>query len=112
MKYGNISHQAAQALVNRGTKYDQGWSWNFDPRLRFISSNLPYEDELRALFKAIEAPVCLIRATQGVPYPETIFQSRAESIKNLTIHELEGGHHVHMDTPSPVAKIISQFLES
>lgn len=39
-----------------------------------------------------------------------IFQERAQSIKNLTIYEVKGGHHVHMDDPSPVAKIISQFL--
>ena len=112
MKIGNISHQAAEALVYRGTKKcEEGWVWTFDPRLRCISSTTPYEDELRAMFKAIEAPVCLIRAKQGVPYPESTFQGRAQSIKNLTIHELEGGHHVHMDNPAPVAKIISQFLD-
>ncbi len=112
MKIGNISYQAAQALVYRGIKKcEGGWSWTFDPRLRCVSSTIPYEDELRTMFKAIEAPVCLIRAKQGVSYPEDIFQGRAQSIKNLIIHELQGGHHVHMDNPTPVAKIISQFLD-
>lgn len=111
MKIGGISYQAAQALVCRGTKkLEQGWSWTFDRRLRCISSTIPYEDELRAMLKSIEAPVCLIRARQGVPYPEKIFQERAASIKKLTVHELQGGHHLHMDDPVPVAKIISQFL--
>lgn len=111
MKIGNISYQAARALVCRGTKKEEeGWSWTFDQRLRCISSTIPYEDELRAMLKSIEAPVCLIRAKQGVPYPENIFQERVRSIKNLTIHELPGGHHLHMDDPAPVARIISQFL--
>lgn len=111
MKIGNLSYQAAQALVYRGTqKCEEGWVWTFDPRLRYVGSTMPYEDELRAMFKAIEAPVCLIRAKQGVPYPESTFKGRAESIENLSIHELQGGHHVHMDDPAPVAKIISQFL--
>jgi pimeloyl-ACP methyl ester carboxylesterase len=111
MKIGNISYQAAQAFVYRGTnKCENGWVWNFDPRLRCVSSTTPYEDELRAMFKAIEAPVCLIRAKEGVPYPYSTFQGRSQAIKNLTIHEVQGGHHVHMDDPSPVAKIISQFL--
>jgi pimeloyl-ACP methyl ester carboxylesterase len=112
MKIGNISYQAAQALVHRGTiKCEKGWVWSFDPRLRCVSSTTPYEDELRAMFNAIEASVCLIRAKEGVPYPDNTFQGRAQAIKNLNIHEVQGGHHVHMDHPAPVAKIISQFLE-
>ncbi|MEO8965259.1 MAG: alpha/beta hydrolase [Gammaproteobacteria bacterium] len=113
MKIGNISYQAAQALVYRGTqKCDGGWSWAFDPRLHCVGSTIPYEDELRAMFRAIESSVCLIHAKQGVPYPDDVFQGRAKSIKNLTIQEVQGGHHVHMDNPLPVAKIISQFLNA
>ena len=112
MKIDNISHQAAQALVQRGIQpAKEGWFWTFDPRLRCVSSTLPYEDEQRAMFQAIKAPVCLIRAKQGVPYPERIFQERSRAIKNLTLHEVSGGHHVHMDEPASVATIISQFLE-
>lgn len=111
MKIGNISYQAAQALVNRGTKKcKEGLVWTFDQRLRCVSSTIPYEDELRAMFQAIESPVCLIRAKQGVPYPDSIFQERSQSIKNLIIHEVQGGHHVHMNDPIPVANIISPFL--
>lgn len=111
MKTGNISHQAAEALVLRGTKQsDKGWHWTFDQKLRCISSTIPHEDELLAMFKAIEMPVCLIRAKEGVPYPEAVFKSRSQAIKDLIIHEIPGGHHVHMDDPAPVAKIITQFL--
>jgi pimeloyl-ACP methyl ester carboxylesterase len=112
MKSGNISYQASQTLTLRGTtKTKEGYSWTFDRRLRSVASTLPYEDELRRMFNAIVAPVCLIRAKQGVPYPEKIFQERANAIKNLIIHELPGGHHIHMDDPKPVAKIISEFLK-
>jgi pimeloyl-ACP methyl ester carboxylesterase len=112
MNVGNISYQAAQALVSRGTKKgEKGWYWTFDKRLRCVSSTLPYEDELRALFHAIEAPVCLIRAQQGVPYPEETFRDRAQAIKNLIIHEVQGGHHVHMDEPGSISEIITNFLE-
>ena len=111
MKSGNISYQASQALALRGTtKSKEGYIWTFDRRLRSVTSTLPYEDELRTMFNAIVAPVCLIRAKQGVPYPEKIFQERAQSLKNLTIHELPGGHHIHMDDPKPVATLISAFL--
>ena len=111
MNIGNISYKAALALVHRGMKkHTKGWSWTFDPRLRFVNSTLPYEDELRTMFNAIQSPVCVIRGNQGIQYPEEIFQGRAESIKKLSIHKLEGGHHIHMDNPKPVAKCISQFF--
>ncbi|MGQ3888897.1 alpha/beta fold hydrolase [Legionella sp. CNM-1927-20] len=113
MKIGNISYQAAQALVTRGTiKSKDGWHWTFDQRLRCVSSTLPGEDELKQLFKAIEVPVCLIRAKQGVSYPKEIFQSRAQCLRDLIVHEVQGGHHVHMDNPAPVANLISQFFNS
>lgn len=110
MKIGPISYQAAEALVSRGTvKSKEGWHWTFDRRLRRIGFTLPYEDELKAMFQAIEMPVCLIRAKQGVSYPQEIFQQRTHTIKNVTLHEIEGGHHVHMDNPLLVSKIISNF---
>ncbi|KGP64415.1 lipase [Legionella norrlandica] len=113
MAIGNVSYQAAQALVRRGTKrIEEGWVWTFDPRLRCISSTIPHEDETRAMLRGIEVPVCLILADQGVSYPQAIFEGRAQSIRDLTIHRVQGGHHVHMDNPAPVAKIISQYLGS
>ncbi len=112
MKIGNISYEAACALVNRGTtKLNDGWVWTFDKRLRCVSATLPHEDELTTMFQAIKSPVCLIRAKQGVAYPKTTFANRARAIENLTIHELQGSHHVHMDDSAPVAKIITEFLD-
>ncbi len=111
MNIGAISYEAAKALVNRGTERSKrGWYWTFDRRLRCVSTTLPCEDELRQMFKALLSKVCLIRAKQGVSYPPDIFQSRAQCIQNLTIHEVDGGHHVHMDNPTPVANIILDVL--
>ncbi len=111
MRIGNISFQAAQALATRGMVLSsKGWHWTFDKRLRCVSSTLPHEDELQQMYNALETPVCLIRAQQGVPYPAPIFKERANAIKNLSIYEIAGGHHVHMDDPTLVAQIISDYL--
>lgn len=113
MKTGPISFQAAEALVNRGTAQTiAGISWTFDRRLKCLSFTLPYEDELMAMFKAIDIPVCLIRAEHGITYPEAIFHKRSQAIRNLRLYSLLGGHHLHMDNPEPVAKIITSFFES
>jgi pimeloyl-ACP methyl ester carboxylesterase len=111
MKIGNISHQAAKALVSRGTiQTEAGWHWTYDKRLRCVGSTLPLEDELRQMLSAIKAPVCLIRALQGIPYPDELYQSRKQYFNELTIHEIPGGHHVHMDNPKLVAGIIAGYL--
>jgi len=111
MKSGDISYQAAQALVKRGTKQtNQGIVWTFDPALWILSSFLPHDDELIILLKALTQPLCIIRADKGVPYPEHVWQNRAAAVKNLSVHVVPGGHHVHMDNPDVVAPIISRFL--
>ncbi|HXW52947.1 MAG TPA: alpha/beta hydrolase [Myxococcota bacterium] len=111
MKLGPIGYQSAEALVNRGTRQTgNGIMWTFDPALQFISSTLPLEDEIMRLFGALTAPICLIRADKGVPYPENIWLARSRAIQNLTVIKVSGGHHVHMDDPTKVAPIISQFL--
>lgn len=113
MKIGNISYQAAQALVKRGTqKTEAGIMWTFDRRLRCLSSTLPFEDELQSMFHGIDIPVCLIRAEQGVTYPKATFLERCQAIRDLKLHSLAGGHHVHMDEPNQVAAIASRFLLS
>lgn len=62
------------------------------------------------MFQAIDIPVCLIRAEQGIPYPEEVFCKRSQAIQDLSIHSLPGEHHLHMDAPVPVAKIIKNFF--
>ncbi|AWN73641.1 alpha/beta hydrolase [Legionella anisa] len=113
MKIGPISYQAAESLVSRGTvKRKDGWQWTFDKRLRCVGFTLPYEDEIRAMFRTLDPPICLIRAKQGVPYPENFFHERMQSIKNVTLHEVQGGHHVHMDSPELIADISIHFLNN
>jgi hypothetical protein len=111
MKGGKISHQAAQALVARGTiKNPYGRQWTFDERLRCVASTLPHEDELLWMFSSIAAPGCLILANNGLRYSKAVFENRAQAIRDLTIVEIDGGHHVHMDNPMAVASEIARFL--
>ena len=107
MKISNISHQAAKALVERGIKqYNAGWVWTFDRRLRCVSSMVPFEDELNTMLNGISMPTYLIRADQGVKYPENVFEARVNAVPNLTIHHMSGGHHAHMDNPRQAADIL------
>lgn len=71
---------------------------------------VPYEDEIITMLKNLDVATCLIRSKQGVPYPKNIFESRINAVSNLTVHQVEGGHHAHMDDPNQTAKILRTFL--
>lgn len=106
-----ISYSASQALVERGTEEGpSGVVWTFDRRLRCDRSSFPFNDRVIAMLCAIEAPVCLIRASNGLRYPPEVYAARVAAVNHLEQHWLSGGHHVHMDDPTAVAQVIQDFL--
>lgn len=42
---------------------------------------------------------------------ERILKVFKENNPDFELHQIEGGHHVHMDKPEVVARIINAFLE-
>ena len=113
MKTGPLTYEAAFALAERGTQVvEKGFIWNFDRRLRCLSSMLPHEDELGAMFKTLRIPVGLIKAKQGLSYPIDVFEKREAAIHDLKVMECEGGHHAHMENPEVVAQLMCEFLST
>jgi pimeloyl-ACP methyl ester carboxylesterase len=113
MKSGRISHQSAAAITKRGTeKNSDGYVWTYDRRLLSMQPSFPFNDQVNAMFSSLAASTCLIKAKQGLNYPEGIFEHRKSMIKKLEYHEIEGGHHVHMDDSAPVAKILDNFIRN
>lgn len=111
MKTGPLTYRAAHALAERGTQTTElGTIWNFDRRLRCLSSTLPHEDELAAMFKALAIPVGLIKSNRGLSYPSTIFEKRKTAIRDVKMMECDGGHHAHMENPEAVAQLLQEFL--
>lgn len=110
MKIGRIAHKSVEALVERGVKSaPNGVFWDVDHRLRCVAVTLPHEDEIMSMYQALDIPVLFVRAQDGVTYDPQLLKVRRSAIKNLTTVEIDGGHHVHMDAPEPVAKAISKF---
>jgi pimeloyl-ACP methyl ester carboxylesterase len=111
LKATPMEKKSVEHLVERGLqKKGDFFYWRTDPRLLFKPLIMFTESQVEAFLKNITTPTCLIRPDQGWPFEESLFISRTQQISNLEIHRLPGKHHVHMDDPKPIAKIITDFF--
>ncbi|MDH3451701.1 MAG: alpha/beta hydrolase [Gammaproteobacteria bacterium] len=108
---GDFDFDCAMILSRRGTREcEGGYTWRSDPALRVKSPQYLSEAQVAAYLRAIAAPTLLVRATRGLPVRRRAIESRYEHVPQLQIHDVEGGHHVHLENASPVAEILSDFL--
>ena len=109
---GGISNEAALLLTERGVKpLEDGVAWRRDRRLTLPSPFRLTEKQIRAFIAAIECPTLVVLGSHHSPWwNEEAMQSRADSARDLTVVELEGYHHLHMETPEPVAEAINHFF--
>ena len=98
-------------VVRRGlAAKGAGFVWRSDPRLRIPSGQRLTPGQAEAVLARIAAPVLLVRARQGIPIPPALFASMQAAVRTLTLVELDGGHHVHLEHPGAVAEAVAGFL--
>lgn len=103
---------AAQLLAERGVaQSDEGWYWSLDPRLALRNPVSFTEEHSRAFLTRISVPVLLVAASSFWKMQRHWFDLRVSYIRDLELHELDGGHHQHMEAEAPqVAALVAQFL--
>lgn len=108
----SLSDAAIACLLRRGLqeRADGQVTWRTDRRLRAISRLRFTEDQVLAFLRRITCPTLLVRATNGFPLANEWGRRRCDAIENLTIEDVEGGHHVHLDEPTVVAPLLQRFL--
>lgn len=107
-----MDEASATTLVTRGlepSEDGEGYQWRADPKLRLDSRLRLSEDQVKAFLRAIRCPVLLIRADEGWPHDPAARKARMDCVEGLELVELPGRHHLHLDTPDPVADAIVQF---
>ncbi len=110
---GGLDEAAARLLVERATVAVEGGGvqWRSDRRLRLPAPYRFTEDQVLALLRAIRAPTRLAVGDRGLPpMARPALEQRVAAIGDLTIDHLEGHHHLHMETPRPVADALGPFL--
>ncbi|MCE7508535.1 alpha/beta fold hydrolase [Alloalcanivorax xenomutans] len=109
---GGLETESARLLCERGlVAVEGGWTWRTDMRLRIASSVRFTEEQVEGFVRAIEAPTLLILGENGLA-GEVKFEHRFDWLRDARRVILPGRHHLHMDTPEPVAAEIQGFLAS
>lgn len=107
-----LSEPVARCLVERGiAPVESGFVWRTDPRLTTTTAVRAPEDTVREWIGAIAAPALVIAAQQAPPYFDpALREARIACLPNGRGIQLPGAHHLHMETPGPVAAELRQFL--
>jgi len=109
----SLPEAAALHLARHGTEpFEGGVAFTFDPRHRRRFAQGYDEAQWLALQAAVTCPVQLIRGEQGLtPAPQRL-RARLEALPSLvgTPHVFPGGHHVHLERPSEVARVLATFI--
>jgi pimeloyl-ACP methyl ester carboxylesterase len=110
---GYVSLDIAKQLCERGLCEDQGtYSWRHDQRLLFPSPLHLTEEQILSCLKKIKVKTCLFWASEGFPFDSKLMQNRINSVPDLKLIHLKGGHHIHMEEPEVVGKHLLNFLLS
>lgn len=116
LRANKMTRESAQLIVERQLEPvhvagKEKWQWRFDSKLRITSPSYFTEAQVQAVLAAIACPVLCILADEGYLADREKTDERLKKISNVKTITLKGNHHLHLDTPVPVANEINQFLK-
>lgn len=107
-----LSEEGAAILAKGGLQfYDGYYSWTYDIRLQIPYSVLLTDEQVNVIMDSFTSDCLLIIASQGIVKINDEQLVKVKLQKNTHFVELEGKHHLHLDTPIPVAKLINDFFQ-
>ena len=110
---GYVSLDIAKILCERGLVEKHGlFYWRHDRRLLVPSPLRMTEKQIISCLEEFSVKTCLIWASKGFSFDSKLMQGRVKAVKNLKIEHLDGGHHVHMEQPEVVSKLLADFYLS
>lgn len=102
---------SARLLTERQLeRVDNGYQWRFDPLWRISRSQYQTEEQVHAMLAAVACPTLVILGEDGYLTARSSSQARLDALNPSQTLTLPGHHHVHMDSPEPVAIAINRFL--
>ncbi|MGQ7847496.1 alpha/beta fold hydrolase [Granulosicoccus sp. 3-233] len=111
LKAARMANSSARLIIDRQlSRTEEGYRWRFDPRWRFASAQYLTEAQVKAILGAIQCRTLTIVADDGFLTRRAETSSRLDCLQHHQNIRLPGHHHLHMDTPEPVAAAINRFL--
>ncbi|XXT24212.1 alpha/beta hydrolase [Sorangium sp. So ce429] len=112
VQLADLLWDTAERLVERDLReVPGGYTWRSDWRLKLPAVRTLGEEQILAFLRAIAAPTLLIMA-ERTALKEPFYPRRIESVRDIRVQTLAGGHHLHMENAEQVAEAISAFLLS
>ena len=111
----NLTREAAEALVARGTVEADGGSgvrFSHDLGLKKTALTSYTQDQLQAFLEAIRCPVLIVRPVDGVLIDDSAVDACLSWLRRGSVASVPGGHHAHADkTYLPaVIEALGEFL--
>jgi pimeloyl-ACP methyl ester carboxylesterase len=109
-----MSDAATDLLLDRALQaVEGGFTWRTDPRLTLTTPFRASEDQVLAMLGAIECPSLVLLADPPTTYlGGPVGEARLAALRPRGVVRIHGGHHLHLDDPTPVAAAIIAFWES
>lgn len=112
-KRGYLSLEHSHKLCERGMyEQDGALYWRHDKRLLAPSPLHMTEAQVLSCLSTITAKSMLCSANNGYSFSEKDMQARIKAVKNITVIQLEGGHHIHMEKPDAVGPLLANFFNA
>lgn len=109
----SLSEAAALQLSRHGTRpVAGGVEFTFDPAHRRRFGVGLEEAQTLAFLRAVECPVQAIAGTRGLRLGQEHIRARLDALRVQAPVVIEGGHHVHLDSPREVARILALFVSA
>jgi len=113
LRAAKMAPTSARLIIDRQIMADEkGYRWRFDPRWRMTSAQYQSEEQVRAVLSAIPCSTLTIIADDGYLVQRPEHESRLACLQDRHSVTLPGHHHLHMDSPEPVALAINGFLKT
>lgn len=109
---GLMSLSSARLIVRRNLiETDDGFTWRTDRFLRQPSPVYLVEEHVTRYLQSIRCESILIRSKDGIILNWETLRGREKHLDRLTVIDIDGGHHCHMDQPEIVARYVAPFLD-
>ena len=111
-RHPGLNPEFAQQLAQYGTTEDhRGLRWSFDP-LHMVRGPYPFrESDYLTILAEIEAPTLVVWGTESW-YPDEIRTLRAQTIPNVKVATLPGGHMLPYDSPEALGRLATEHFQS
>jgi pimeloyl-ACP methyl ester carboxylesterase len=108
----DLKEEAARLIVERSAQPTPGgYQWSYDPALYWSSPLYFCEAQVLDCLQRLEVPVLSLCATPfNSPQRERLYQLHTQAVPDGRHELFEGGHHLHMEQPHKLGKMIHDFI--